>query len=145
MSDKEPRILQEGKRFHKSIQDDWRASAEGELFFELATDLTSNKKGRMDILVRENGSYVAVGEIKNSDWDKMTAAAVKRNIRRQVKQVWKYIHSQLQLRKDVTPGAIFPSKPFDQARLELIENLFEEEGISVVWNDETLEARKRRP
>lgn len=144
MSDKEPRILQEGKRFHKVIQDDWRETAEGELFFEKTMDLTTDKKGRMDIFVRESGAYVAIGEIKNTDWDSMTKASVKRNIKRQVRQIWSYIHSQLRSSKDVTPGVIFPRKPSDQDRLELIEALFEAEGISVVWNDETPASRKRR-
>ena len=47
--------------------------------------------------------------------------------------------------KDVCPGIIFPKRPKDRERMELIENIFEEEGIPVVWHDETIEERKMRP
>jgi len=144
MPNNEPEILQQGKNFHKTIQDDWRRNAEGRLFFEFTTDLAEGKTGRMDILVRESQSYVAVGEIKNSDWDRMSDLAVKRNVKRQIRQVWGYIHSQLRLAHDVTPGVIFPRKPIKQGRMELIEAHFEADGIAVVWNDETSEDRKYR-
>lgn len=41
-------------------------------------------------------------------------------------------------------GIIFPRRPTDPNRLSLIEQLFEEEGISVVWQDESVEECKAR-
>jgi len=79
--------------------------------------------------------------VKNSAWDKMTDSAIRRNIRRQIKQIWDYIESQLKARKDVSPGIIFPKRPKDKNRLKLIEGMFEEEGIPVVRQDETIEER----
>jgi hypothetical protein len=46
--------------------------------------------------------------------------------------------------KDVNPGIIFPKRPKKMETLELIEALFWEEGIPVVWHDESVEALKAR-
>jgi hypothetical protein len=75
----------------------------------------------------------------------MTDSAVRRNVRRQIRQVWNYIESQLKTKKDVSPGIIFSKQPQDKERMKLIESMFEEEGIPVVWQDETIEERKMRP
>lgn len=141
---KEPTRLQRGKRFHRQVQEDWRATAEGEIHPERSIVKPSGRRGRVDILVDPDESMVAVVEIKASDWDRMAAANVRRNVRRQVRQIWSYIESQLEQGKDVCPGIIFPERPNDLERLELIESLFEEEGIPVVWQDETIEERRNR-
>lgn len=100
--------------------------------------------GRIDIHIEADNKLVAVVELKNSDWDRMATKSVKRNVKRQAKQMWSYIDSQLSDRKEVSPGIIFPKKPKDANKLELIEVLFEEEFISVVWEDETIDERKNR-
>ena len=41
-------------------------------------------------------------------------------------------------------GVIFGHMPKDAERMKLIEAMFEEEGIPVVWHDETIEHRKGR-
>jgi hypothetical protein len=74
----------------------------------------------------------------------MTLAAVRRNVRCQACQIWDYIESQLNLRKDVSPGGIFPKLPKDPNRLKLVERLFNEKGITVIWEDETIAGRKTR-
>jgi len=105
----------------------------------------SGRKGRIDIFVNDDGDkLVAVAEVKASDWDKMTDLAVRRNVRRQIKQIWDYIESQLAKEKEVSPGVIFPKRPKDKERMQFIEDLFEEEGIPVVWQDETIKERKTR-
>ncbi len=142
----EPTQLSHGKDFHKKIQVDWLNTAEGQILIEKAITKPSGRKGRMDIFVNDDvDKLVAIAEVKNSDWDKMTDSAVRKNTRRQIKQVWDYIESQLKARKDVSPGIIFPKRPKDKNRLKLIEDMFEKEGIPVVWRDETIEERKTRP
>jgi hypothetical protein len=74
----------------------------------------------------------------------MDSAAVRRNVKSQVRQIWNYIKSQLELGKEVSPGIIFPRRPKDPNRMKLIEQLFDEEGIPVVWEDETIVERKAR-
>jgi len=141
---KEPKYLKKGKEFHKKIQLDWLDSAKGEVKSEKFTVKPSEKKGRMDIFVKADNELVAVVEIKNTKWGYMDIKAIRRNIKRQSKQIWDYIDSQLIAEKDVSPGIIFPKRPKNYERLKLIERLFEEQGIPVVWQDETIEERRKR-
>lgn len=141
----EPTQLRRGKAFHKKMQAEWMETAEGKILIEKVITKPTGRKGRVDIFVNDNGDkLVAVAEVKASDWDKMTDSAVRRNVRRQIKQIWSYIESQLKMKKDVSPGIIFPKCPKDQERMRLIEEMFKEEGVPVVWQDETIEERKAR-
>ncbi len=141
----EPTQLRRGKAFHRKMQVDWLNTAEGKILIEKAITKPTGRKGRIDIFVDDDGDkLVAVAEVKASDWDKMTDSAVHRNVRRQIKQIWDYIESQLNVKKDVSPGIIFSKRPKDKERISLIEDMFEEEGIPVVWQDETIEKRKAR-
>jgi len=141
MKSNEPKPLHRGKGFHRKIQSEWHMSAEGDVKTEKSTTKPSGRKGRMDIFVKSDGSLAAVVEIKASNWDAMTVNAVYRNVRRQSRQIWDYIESQLGVGNDVSPGIIFPKRPRNSGCLNLIEKLFDKEGISVVWNDESIASR----
>jgi hypothetical protein len=138
----EPKQLRRGKRFHKKVQKEWIRTAEGKVEPEKSMVKPGGGKGRMDILIGSDETLVAVVEIKATDWDAMTPVAVRRNVRRQARQIWDYIDSQLELGKEVSPGVIFPRRPKVRERMNLIEQLFEEEGIPVVWEDESIAERK---
>lgn len=141
----EPIQLQRGKAFHKKMQAEWLGTAEGRILIEKAITKRTGRKGRIDIFVDDDGDkLVAVAEVKACDWEKMTDSAVRRNARRQIKQVWDYIESQLAKKKEVSPGIIFPKRPKHRERMKLIEEMFEEEGIGVAWEDETIEERRAR-
>lgn len=143
----EPWRLQNGKEFHKAIQEEWKQTAEGkDIKSEKPITKPSGRRGRIDIHVETVvDNLVAVVEIKASDWDAMKdKAAVRRNVNRQARQIWDYIDSQLEKGLDVSPGVIFPERPLDAERMKLIEELFDEQGIPVVWEDETIEERKER-
>ncbi len=140
---KEPIRLEKGKKYHKEVQSDWKENAKGIIKTEKNIVKPDGKNGRIDIHIEADNKLIAVVEIKNSNWDKMTIKAIKRNVKRQAKQVWDYINSQLE-DKEVSPGIIFPEKPKNLSRLRLIEKLFKEKLISVVWEDETIEKRKDR-
>ena len=144
MNRKEPEQLRRGKEFHKKIQSEWVRDAEGEILIEKSVTKPSGKLGRVDVLAVDGDQDVAVLEIKYSDWDRMIPTAVKRNIRRQIRQIWQYIESQLTDGKSVSPGISFPKRPQDNERMKLIEAIFWEEGIPVVWEDESIQDRKRR-
>ena len=141
---KEPKQLKRGKIYHKKLQKDWKHSSEGIVGLEKHIKKPNNGIGRIDIHVEADNKLVAVVELKNSDWDKMAVEAVKINVKRYSKQVWGYIDSQLDDKKDISPGIIFPEKPNSMKKLELIEKLFEEQFISVVWEDESIKERKKR-
>ena len=140
----EPKSLHKGKEFHKKIQKEWLDSAEGIVKPEKGITKPSGRKGRIDIFVKSDEKLVAIAEIKNSDWDIMNTNAVHRNVKRQARQILNYIDSQLKSGKEVSPGIIFPKRPKNKDRMDLIEQLFEEEGISVVWMDESIAERKAR-
>lgn len=140
----EPEPLRRGKKFHKEIQKDWINTAQGSVKSEKGIIKPSGRKGRIDIFVKSDDELVAIAEIKNSDWDVMTEDNIKRNVNRQSRQIWGYIESQLKKGKEVSPGIIFSKTPKDKNRMKFIEKLFEENGIPVVWNDETIEERKAR-
>lgn len=141
---KEPVQLRRGKAFHKKIQTEWINDAEGDVKIERGITKANGKKGRVDVLVNQNQPMVAIAEIKSTDWDALTDAALPQTIRRHVRQIWHYINSQLSVGKDVCPGVILQKRPLKKERLKLIESLFNEEGIQVVWDDETIEECKIR-
>lgn len=140
----EPKQLFRGKELHKKLQEDWHKTASGEVKHEEGVVKPSGRKGRIDIFVNADDNEVAVVEIKTSDWDSMTLNALRRNVSRQASQIWDYIESQLEQGKTVSPGVIFPKRPKDKKRMELIEKLFDEREIPVVWEDESIEERKAR-
>lgn len=83
---------------------------EGEIDVEKHCIKPSRRRGRMDIHVQDEDEkkLVACVEIKASNWDKMTEKAVIGNVRRQIRQVWDYIESELERGNEVSPGIIFP-------------------------------------
>ena len=144
----EPAALKRGKAFHRAIQQEWRVETEGRVLVEKHILTTSGRTGRVDVLVDDDspGGCLAIVEIRATDWDKIKEANLRRNIRRQVRQVWRYIESQILggeyvstgLGKDVCPGIVFPHIPKSQRRRKLVEESFADEGIVVVWHDEKI-------
>ncbi len=136
--------MRDGKAFHRKVQADWMANAEGDVQIEMTTRKPGKKSGTMDVFVSEDGSAVrAIVEIKHSDWDTMTPEAVRRNVKRQARQIWQYIELQTSV-DGICPGIVFRKQPEDPERLKQIEQLFEDEGIRVVWEDESVAERKAR-
>lgn len=151
---REPSQLHRGKAFHRLIQQEWEREAEGDVKSERHIRKPNGRKGRVDVFVNDDDpeSSIAIVEVKATDWDKIKKKNLRRNIRRQIRQIWSYIESQILNGqyvkdgegKDVCPGIIFPRRPKDRERMKQIEEMFEEEGIPVVWHDETIEERKMR-
>lgn len=136
--------LKKGKKFHKVTQTDWveTAEADGDIATEAPITKPPGKGGRVDVLVPIEDNFVAVVEVKDSDWDRMADKAARRNVRRQIRQVWDFIESQLEQGNDVAPGIVFPKRPTDPDRMKLVEEMFEEDGIPVIWG--TILLRRRR-
>ena len=151
---KEPEQLKRGKAFHRLIQAEWASEAQGHICAERTITKPNGRRGRVDVFANDADpkGVVAIVEVKATDWDRIKAKNIHRNVRRQIRQIWSYIESQIRdgkyvrggVEKDVCPGIIFPRRPRDPGRMKLIEELFEEEGIPVVWHDETLEECRAR-
>ena len=122
----------------------WEETAAGIVSREKAVTKPGGRAGRIDIHVDADDQLTAVVEIKHSDWDAMKPEAVRRNAKRYARQVWDYIESQLAEGREVSPGIIFPTRPHTPGRLEEIEQLFDEEGIPVVWQDESIDDLRGR-
>ena len=110
---KQLKRLKRGRLFHSKIQSDWQKDAEGKIKPEKPCIKPSGRKGRMDIHVQDKNEkkLVACVEIKTSDWERMTDKALIRNVRRQIRQVWDYIESELERGKEISPGIIFTIRP----------------------------------
>ncbi len=131
----EPEALRRGKEVHSRIQSEWEQEAEGDVQAEARVKKPSGNPGRIDIFV-DAGDVKALVEIKSTDWDAMNAAAVRRNVESQIRQVWDYIDSQPNDGAGVCPGIVFSNRPGNAKRKEYIEHAFLEEGIPVVWEGE---------
>ena len=150
----EPAQLRRGKAFHKLIQVEWQREAQGHVRAERHVIRPGGRSGRVDVFVDDDDpkAPLAIVEIKATDWDRITDKNLRRNIRRQICQIWSYIESQIRNGeyvdsgegKDVCPGIIFPSRPKDKQRMRLIEEMFSEEGIPVVWHDEAVGEYRNR-
>lgn len=144
MGRREPKALRKGSEFHRGVQADWLKNAGHEVSIEKPITKPNGRRGRIDVFVGAGGELVAVAEAKASHWDPMTTDALRRTVWRQARQVWDYIESQLAEGKEVSPGIVFPRRPRASRRLEFIEAFFEERGIAVVWEDESVEQRHAR-
>lgn len=154
MAKKEPKQLRRGKAFHNLMQDEWLCEAVDDVVRERPVTKPSGRRGRVDVFVSDDDpkGSVAIVEIKATDRDKIRERNIRRNVRRQINQIWSYIESQIVKGeyvtegegKDVCPGIIFPKRPTDGKLMKRIEEMFLEEGISVVWHDETIEECRRR-
>ncbi|MHC4445903.1 MAG: hypothetical protein ACYTA5_25180 [Planctomycetota bacterium] len=151
---KEPTQLCRGKTFHKLIQAEWENEGEGDITPERHIIKPSGRRGRVDVFVDDDDpeGVISIVEVKATNWDKIKKKNIRRNVRRQIRQIWSYIESQIVggkyvvggEGKDVCPGIIFPKRPKDKARMDQIEEWFNEEGIAVVWHDESIEEVKVR-
>jgi hypothetical protein len=132
-----------GNKFHKRIQGEWKKEAQGEIMKEKGCLKPSGRRGRIDIYAQDNEDkkLVACVEIKNTNWDKIDKKRITAYVNRQANQVWDYIESELENGKEVSPGIIFPGMPRSKSRLVLIEKLFDDRGIPVVWMNENVEER----
>jgi hypothetical protein len=140
----EPPRLGRGRAFHAALQREWRHDVKEPVTAEKGIRKPSGRKGRIDVFVDDGRGSVSVVELKDTNWDAMTLAAVTRNVGRQCRQVWSYIDSQLAEKRQVSPGIIFRKRPTDPERLTLIERLFNAQGIAVAWHNESLAACRKR-
>jgi hypothetical protein len=142
----EPSNLKKGKQFHELVQKEWCRTAAGHVKTEKSVSKSDRRRGRADIFVDEIGDdLVSIVEIKNTDWDEIKPENIRRNVKRHARQLWEYIEFQTDSEaRSVSPGIIYPKIPTDHEKLKLIEAILEGECIQVVWENESIEAVRRR-
>jgi hypothetical protein len=149
-------VLRRGNAFHKLVQHDFVAGLLGaDARREQAITLANHRGGRVDLLVIPNGAHrtAVIVEIKSTDWDARSAHRVRRLIRAHIRQLQDYLDvyvDEIGATADPTasgstvPGwdsvsgvLLYPRRPIEPWRAELIDDLTGREALMVVWLDET--------
>lgn len=133
----EPECLLRGKQFQEIVREDFRKNnKDGLLTFEKVRKLSRKKTGRLDILVSELGDYVAVYEIKATDWDSIKPKNIKKNAWRHQNQLCKYVNTYIKENVDVCVGIIYAAPPKTPGLRETIETYLENYGAPAYWFNE---------
>lgn len=142
----EPNILRRGKAFHRLVQADWQATAEGRAIRPehgialIPEGAQLRRTGRLDIYVDVEEGYAVVVEIKSTLWDSVKPDNVRKLAGAHRRQVWRYIDAYLDLEQvDVTAAVIYPEPPRSPELKAFIEGYFDGEGITVVWYREDVQ------
>jgi hypothetical protein len=155
--------LRRGTSFHQLVQHDFLAGLVGAYARpEQAITLANRRGGRVDLLVIPNGAHrtAVIVEIKSTDWDVRPAHRVRRLIRSHIRQLQDYLDvyvDQIRATPDPTtsgstaPGwdsvsgvLLYPRRPTNPWRAQLIDELTGRDALMVVWLDETTWSDPRR-
>ena len=159
--------VRDGSRYEGNVRERWVALAEGALESQRRVRTQSDRYGRIDLFVdaselatrkkelRAEGELpqedqpllLAVVEFKDSDWDRMSEAAVRRNVRRHARQVRRYVDGLFEELGEsrftdeelsgICPMIEYSRRPSRPGVLEAIEQVLGEYLVSVAWNDES--------
>lgn len=81
----------------------------------------------------EIGNYVAVYEIKATNWDLIKPKNIKKNAWRHQHQLIKYVETYIEENIDVCLGIIYPFPPQKPGLRDVIEKYLEEYGTPAYW------------
>jgi hypothetical protein len=140
----EPEILRRGKEFHFRVQSDWEKTAEGGIHKEHGivfgvdpSQATHIRRGRIDLFVDELGDFVAVIEIKSTDWERVKPSNLRKLVASHCRQIWSYIEKYVDGdRIDVCPGIIYPHAPKSVGIKQEVEKYINDRCIQIVWYDD---------
>lgn len=128
---------------------------------EKTITLSRTRNGRVDLLVVPQGGEAAavVVEIKSTDWDALADHRVRPNLRGHLRQLQRYLDvyvADLQQESrtgdpdhgatgddrssrwdSVTGVLLYPRRPNEPSRAQLVEELTDREALMVVWYSET--------
>ena len=133
-----------GRDFEKIEKDEWRHIEDDNLSFESFIPLVNGKRGRADILIRDDEGWFSMIEIKASDWDIMADYRIRPNLLRHVRQVMSYVEFYYNEGIDISPALVYPRAPKSIERRRIIESLLDEKWIQVVWAEERTDKRPSR-
>ncbi len=140
----EPKILKRGKIFQRIVQQDFEEKTKGggvfrESYISFRNYKAVRKKhGRIDIFVRDKEDSIAILEIKATDWDKIKARNLRRNIYRHQKQLFDYVYKYLDVDNlKATYGIIYPAPPSKKGLREHIKDITENDySFPAYWYTE---------
>jgi len=140
----EPEILRRGKQFHQRVQSDWEQTAEGGIHKEHGIVLsvvpkqpTHIRRGRIDLFIDQVGGFVAVIEIKSTDWEGVKPSNRHKVLASHCRQIWNYVAKYVdEDRTNVCPGIIYPRAPKSLSIRQEVEKYVNERCIQIVWYDD---------
>lgn len=137
--------IREGREFDRATLDSWSRVFEGsEMVTDQGVGPGLQAVGRPDIRFvvdeGEDGAAVdAVLEVKDRDWDHMLPANAKRAVRRDGRQISRYIEAVAALRRATGKGAeivaslIYRRSPSDAGLRQWAEDYLGGIGVAVLW------------
>jgi PD-(D/E)XK nuclease superfamily len=136
--------LAKGRAFHDTVQSAFLTGlADATGFRERGWRLMAGGRGRVDLAVvtDDREKMLIIIEIKGTDWDKIRAGRVKRNVQRHIRQLLAYLDtaiSELEAGQweGVAGALLYPSRPASVQSLACIEAAAAEQAIMVTWYDE---------
>ena len=146
--------IKQGRKFEAWEREQWNNELNSARKTEVGTKW-KGKAGRIDIrlqLEEDDGGRdtVVIAETKATNWDKIKEHRVRLTATKHVNQIWRYINDVIKPRKEdhpnikeedlielrATAAVVYPAPPTIPGRKEMIEEIFEEWAIQVVWREE---------
>ena len=125
--------VRRGRKFEAEERAGWNHIAREHIKFESPT-AWSSKRGRVDIKVDEGESYIAIVEIKGTDWDNLKLQRIRPTAQRHARQVLRYADDYLENHgKEVCPALVYEYEPTDPGVRAEVEQILNDCLIQVVW------------
>src|SRR6516164_5823695 len=136
--------LATGRAFHDRVQSAFLTGLTGATGFkERSWQLAAGGRGRVDLAVvtDDREKMLVVIEIKGTDWDKIRADRVKRNVQRHIRQLLAYLETAIgELEagqwEGVAGALLYPSRPASPEARACIQAAADEQAIMVTWYEE---------
>jgi hypothetical protein len=105
--------------------------------------LLAGGRGRVDLAVEVDGAdrMLVIIEIKGTDWDKIPAARLMRNLRRHLHQLQGYLDTSIEEMETgdwtgIIGSLLYPARPASSETLATIAAVAGEEAIMVTWYED---------
>jgi hypothetical protein len=136
--------LATGRAFHNMVQSAFLTDlTDATGFKERSWRFAAGGRGRVDLAVVTNDreKMLIIIEIKGTDWDKIRADRVRRNVQRHIRQLLAYLDtaiSELEAGQweGVAGALLYPSRPASPQTLACIQAAADQQAIMLTWYDE---------
>ncbi len=136
--------LAAGQAFHKAAQSAFLTGLAGASGFrERPWRLLGRRRGRVDLAVEVEGEQMLVIiEIKATNWDKIPADRLMRNLRRHLRQLQGYLDTAIEEMEagqwtSVAGALLYPARPASTETTRIIESTAGAQAIMVTWYADT--------
>ncbi len=128
--------VRRGRKFEAEERAGWNHIAKEHIKVESPTTWHS-KRGRVDIKIDEGENYIAIIEVKGTDWDNLRPQRIRSTAQRHARQVWRYVDDHVENHgKEVCPALVYEYIPKDPSVRAEVEQILNDRFIQVVWRKE---------